>query len=73
MQYESFPETTEQASRQIILVQEVELRDRLASSKINKFLYRYTSENMPRQTHANMVSGLVRQSLGSLRPPHTMG
>lgn len=54
-QHEKYPETTSQASRQILLIQEVEIRDRLASSQINKFLYLYTSESMPRQSHANMV------------------
>ena len=55
MQYEVYPENTEQASRQIFIVNEVEVRDRLSLSKINKFLYQYTSESLPRQTHANMV------------------
>ena len=55
MQYEVYPENTEQASRQIFIVSEVEVRDRLSLSKINKFLYQYTSESLPRQTHANMV------------------
>lgn len=55
LQHEVFPETAEQASRQILLINEVELRDRLMASKINKFLYQYTSEALPRQAHANMV------------------
>ncbi|XP_056139851.1 autophagy-related protein 2 homolog A isoform X2 [Lampris incognitus] len=42
-------------SRQVFIVQELEVRDRLASSQINKFLYLYTSESMPRRTHSNMV------------------
>lgn len=42
-------------SRQVFIVQELEIRDRLPSSKINKFLYLYTSERMPRRTHSNMV------------------
>lgn len=44
-------------SRQVFIVQELEVRDRLPSSKINKFLYLYTSERMPRRTHSNMVRG----------------
>lgn len=44
-------------SRQVFIVQELEVRDRLASSQINKFLYLYTSESMPRRAHSNMVSG----------------
>lgn len=42
-------------SRQVFIVQELEVRDRLASSQINKFLYLHTSERMPRRAHANMV------------------
>ena len=55
LQHDVYPENTSQASRQVLLVNDVEIRDRLASSKINKFLYRYSSEMMPRQSTANMV------------------
>ena len=55
-QHDTFPEDTEQASRMVLVAQDVEMRDRLANSQINKFLYQYTSESMPKQTHANMVS-----------------
>ncbi|XP_041353099.1 autophagy-related protein 2 homolog A-like isoform X2 [Gigantopelta aegis] len=54
-QHESYPATALQASRQVLIIQDLEIRDRLSSSQINKFLYQYTSESMPRQTHANMV------------------
>uniref|UniRef100_UPI00358DE779 autophagy-related protein 2 homolog A-like n=1 Tax=Myxine glutinosa TaxID=7769 RepID=UPI00358DE779 len=47
--------TDQPVSRQVFIVQDVEVRDRLASSQINKFLYLYTSERMPRKTYANMV------------------
>ncbi|MBN3300118.1 ATG2A protein, partial [Amia calva] len=43
-------------SRQVFVVQELEVRDRLASSQINKFLYLYTSESMPRRAHSNMLT-----------------
>uniref|UniRef100_A0A8C7J8A4 Autophagy related 2A n=1 Tax=Oncorhynchus kisutch TaxID=8019 RepID=A0A8C7J8A4_ONCKI len=43
-------------SRQVFIVQELEVRDRLASSQLNKFLYLYTSESMPRRTHSNMLT-----------------
>ncbi len=55
MQHELYPETAHQASRQIFTVQEIEVRDRLTLSKINKFLYQYTSDAMPKRTHADMV------------------
>uniref|UniRef100_A0A1E1XRA0 Autophagy-related protein 2 n=1 Tax=Amblyomma sculptum TaxID=1581419 RepID=A0A1E1XRA0_AMBSC len=55
-QHEVYPEDTYHASRQVLLIQDVEVRDRLASSRINMFLYQYASETKPRQSHANMVS-----------------
>lgn len=48
-------------SRQVFIVQELEVRDRLASSQINKFLYLYTSESMPRRAHSNMVSSRAKE------------
>lgn len=57
-QYEEYPEDTKQAWRQVFLVQDVEIRDRLSSSQINKLLYQYSTEARPRQTHANMVCSL---------------
>lgn len=54
-QHEVYPDTTAQASRQVLLIHEVEVRDRLATSQINKFLYQQSSEARPRQSHANMV------------------
>ncbi|XP_028410274.1 autophagy-related protein 2 homolog B-like [Dendronephthya gigantea] len=55
-QYEDYPAETKQAWRQVLLVQDVEIRDRLSSSQINKFLYQYSTEARPRQTHSNMIS-----------------
>lgn len=55
-QHEAYPEFTTEASRQVLLISEIEIRDRLASSHINKFLYQYSSEARPRQTHANMFA-----------------
>ena len=58
-QYEIYPSHTEQASRQVLVIHDIEMRDRLEHSNINKFLYQYSSEWLPRQTHANMVSHLT--------------
>lgn len=55
-QYEVYPKTTKQASRQVLLVQEVEIRDRMATSQINKFLYQYSSSSRPKQSNAYMVN-----------------
>lgn len=58
-QHELYPESTKQASRQVLIISEVEIRDRLESSEINKFLYQYTSQSKPKQSNANMVSTFV--------------
>ena len=42
-------------SRQVLIVQDLEIRDRLATSQMNKFLYLYSSKEMPRTAHSNMV------------------
>lgn len=43
-------------SRQVFVMQELEVRDRLAPPpRSSKFLYLHTSERMPRRTHSNMV------------------
>ena len=55
MLHETYPANCEQVSRQVLLIHDVEVLDRLSSSPYNKFLYQYTSESTPRQTYANMV------------------
>ncbi|XP_056630005.1 autophagy-related protein 2 homolog A [Diorhabda sublineata] len=54
-QHEVYPETTVQASRQVLLISDVEIVDRLESSQFNKFLYQYTSQSRPKQSQAHMV------------------
>ncbi|XP_058807955.1 autophagy-related protein 2 homolog B isoform X2 [Phymastichus coffea] len=53
--HEIYPEHTTQASWQGLEVNEIEVRDRLASSQINMFLYQYSSEARPKQSFANML------------------
>ncbi|XP_055954080.1 autophagy-related protein 2 homolog B-like [Argiope bruennichi] len=50
-----YPEDNEYASRYVLLVEDIEIRDKLKSSNINKFLYQYSSQKIPRQSNANMV------------------
>lgn len=54
-QHEVYPETTVQASRQVLIISDVEIVDRLESSQFNKFLYQYTSQSRPKQSQAHMV------------------
>ncbi|KAL5463584.1 hypothetical protein EMCRGX_G032495 [Ephydatia muelleri] len=56
VRHETFPSDTEQASRLVFLIKDLEIRDRLAHSRINKFLHLHTSETLPHQSHANMVT-----------------
>jgi len=59
IQHEVYPDNTLQASRQVLIINDLEIRDRLALSKINKFLYQYSSDAIPRQSHASMVRILL--------------
>ncbi|GCC38375.1 hypothetical protein chiPu_0016889 [Chiloscyllium punctatum] len=43
-------------SRQVFIVQDLEIRDRLATSQMNKFLYLYSSKEFPRKAHSNMLT-----------------
>jgi autophagy-related protein 2 len=54
--HEIYPSTTEQASRQVLLITELEIRDRLAISNINKFLYHPTVGFRTRQGCNHMVA-----------------
>lgn len=53
--HETYPSSTEQASRQVLLITELEIRDRLAISNINKFLYHPTVGFRTRQGNNHMV------------------
>lgn len=53
--HETYPTTTEQASRQVLLITELEIRDRLSISNINKFLYHPTVGFRTRQGNNHMV------------------
>uniref|UniRef100_A0A8C2ENK8 Autophagy related 2B n=1 Tax=Cyprinus carpio TaxID=7962 RepID=A0A8C2ENK8_CYPCA len=63
-QHEVYPQKAPEAgvlkeqpvSRQVFSVQDLEIRDRLASSMMNKFLYLYSSKEMPRKAHSNMLT-----------------
>lgn len=53
--HETYPTTTEQASRQVLLITELIIRDRLSISNINKFLYHPTVGFRTRQGNNHMV------------------
>ncbi|XP_055335170.1 autophagy-related protein 2 homolog B-like isoform X2 [Paramacrobiotus metropolitanus] len=57
-QHEQYPfdGKTVKAARQVLFIQDFEIRDRLASSEINKFLYQYVAASMPKQSYASMFS-----------------
>ncbi|KAE8586365.1 hypothetical protein XENTR_v10021645 [Xenopus tropicalis] len=50
------PSMEQPVSRQVFIVQDLEIRDRLASSQMNKFLHLYSSKEMPRKAHSNMLT-----------------
>ncbi|KAJ8044621.1 Autophagy-related protein 2-like B [Holothuria leucospilota] len=54
--HEMYPELTTHASRQVLLINDIEVRDKLAESQINKFLYQFSSGKIPKRSNASMVS-----------------
>ena len=48
-----------QALRQVLIVQEVEVRDRLSSSNVNQFLYLYSSPARPHFANEPMLRKLL--------------
>ncbi|XP_047132306.1 autophagy-related protein 2 homolog B isoform X1 [Hydra vulgaris] len=55
-QHEIYPDDTQQIYRDVLVIYDLEIRDRLFSSQINKFLYRFSSESLPKQSSANMIT-----------------
>lgn len=53
--YETFEPTFSLSWRFVLMINEIEIRDRVQTSKINKMLYEYCSESMPRRNNANML------------------
>ena len=60
IQHETYAPDQKQSSRLVVLLHDLEVRDRLAQSRINKFLYQYSTESMPRQSQSNTVSSMER-------------
>jgi len=56
-------------ARTVLVVNDLEVRDRLESSQINKFLYCFHSESSPKQSHANML--LIKALLTKPERPST--
>lgn len=66
--HETYPAHTKQASRQVLLVTELEIRDRLVISQFNKFLYHKRSGS---QSKKNMKHMLVVNAI-HLRPDRSL-
>ena len=56
MKYEKYPDSSEQSSRFVLLVNDFEVRDRIKESVINKLLHIYVTDMLPRRYSAKMVS-----------------
>eukprot|EP00794_Sanderia_malayensis_P020264 gene20264-22250_t len=55
-QHEIYPDNVDKISRDVLIIYDLEIRDRLAASQINKFLYRFSSESLPLKSSANMFT-----------------
>ncbi|XP_053954564.1 autophagy-related protein 2 homolog A [Anastrepha ludens] len=55
LSHEIYPSYTAQASRQVLVIHDIEIRDRLQSSEINKFLYHPHTKTSSHKTPQQMV------------------
>ncbi|XP_055908295.1 autophagy-related protein 2 homolog B isoform X2 [Eupeodes corollae] len=53
--HEVYPTQTTQASRQVLVISELEVRDRLQTSEINKFLYHPSAKHLPNKSSQHMI------------------
>ncbi|XP_055847231.1 autophagy-related protein 2 homolog A [Episyrphus balteatus] len=53
--HEVYPLHTTQASRQVLVISELEVRDRLQTSEINKFLYHPSAKHLPNKSSQHMI------------------
>lgn len=53
--HEVYPTHTTQSSRQVLVISELEVRDRLQTSEINKFLYHPSAKHLPNKSSQHMV------------------
>ncbi|PAA46669.1 hypothetical protein BOX15_Mlig014977g1 [Macrostomum lignano] len=56
VRHSRFPDDSQTLQRQVVIIEDLEILDKVATSPINSFLYRHTSELMPRQTYTPMLS-----------------
>lgn len=56
VQHETYPSGSHESSRFVVLIHDIEIRDRLSQSLINKFLYQHCTDSLPRQSLSNMFS-----------------
>lgn len=53
--YDAYPKHSIYSSRQVLVIADVEIRDRLFSSDINKLLYHPNKSNIPQKNDENMI------------------
>jgi len=54
--HDKYPTNSLYSSRQVLIISEIEIRDRLISSDINKLLYHPFKNNIPKKGNANMLT-----------------
>ncbi|OQR77918.1 autophagy-related protein 2B-like [Tropilaelaps mercedesae] len=54
--HEVYPPGENKSSRQCLYIKDIELIDKLPTSDCNKFLYQFSTDSLPRQSNANMVT-----------------
>ncbi|XP_030081596.1 autophagy-related protein 2 homolog B-like [Drosophila hydei] len=54
--FDAYPKHSIYASRQVLVISDIEIRDRLLSSDINKLLYHPNKNNIPQKNDENMIT-----------------
>lgn len=54
--HELYSPDESKSSRQCLYIKDIEFIDKLPTSDCNKFLYQYSTDTLPRQSNANMVT-----------------
>ena len=54
--HELYPPDQKKTSRQCLFIKDIQIKDKVATSEMNKFLYQLSNDSLPKQSNANMLT-----------------
>ncbi|XP_028968074.1 autophagy-related protein 2 homolog B [Galendromus occidentalis] len=54
--HEVYPPDQKKTSRQCLFIKDIQIKDKVATSEMNKFLYQFSNDSLPKQSNANMLT-----------------